>query len=43
MILRIPVAEHPDELWDKVISVNLDAQFIITRELEKTCGKQRWL
>ncbi|WP_114778479.1 SDR family oxidoreductase [Botryobacter ruber] len=32
MILRKPVAEHPDEWWDKVISVNLDAQFIITRE-----------
>ena len=35
MILRKPVAEHPDEWWDKVISVNLDAQFIITREFGK--------
>ncbi len=35
MILRKPVAEHPDEWWDKVISVNLDAQFIITREVGK--------
>lgn len=35
MILRKPVAEHPDEWWDKVISVNLDAQFILTREFGK--------
>jgi 2-deoxy-D-gluconate 3-dehydrogenase len=35
MILRKPVAEHPDEWWDKVISVNLDAQFLITREFGK--------
>lgn len=34
-ILRKPVAEHPDEFWDKVIEVNLSAQFIITRELGK--------
>src|SRR5687767_3857211 len=26
MILRKPVAEHPDEWWDKVIDVNLNAQ-----------------
>lgn len=32
MILRKPVAEHPDEWWDKVISVNQNAQFILTRE-----------
>jgi 2-deoxy-D-gluconate 3-dehydrogenase len=36
MILRKPVAEHPDDWWDKVISVNLDAQFILTREFGKT-------
>jgi 2-dehydro-3-deoxy-D-gluconate 5-dehydrogenase len=35
MILRKPVAEHPDEWWDKVLSVNLDAQFILTREFGK--------
>lgn len=35
MILRKPVAEHPDEWWDKVISVNLDAQFLLTREFGK--------
>jgi len=35
MILRNPAAEHSDELWDKVIAVNLDAQFILTREIGK--------
>jgi 2-deoxy-D-gluconate 3-dehydrogenase len=33
IILRKPVAEHPDEYWDKVLSVNLDAQFVLTREI----------
>ncbi len=32
-ILRMPAAEHPDEMWDKVIEVNLNAQFILTREI----------
>lgn len=32
-ILRAPAAEHPDEFWDKVIEVNLSAQFLITREI----------
>jgi 2-deoxy-D-gluconate 3-dehydrogenase len=35
MILRKPVAEHSDEWWDKVMSVNLDAQFILAREFGK--------
>jgi 2-dehydro-3-deoxy-D-gluconate 5-dehydrogenase len=35
MILRKPVAEHPDEWWDKVIAVNQTAQFILTREFGK--------
>ena len=35
MILRKPVAEHPDEWWDKVLAVNLDAQFLLTREFGK--------
>lgn len=35
MILRNPAAEHSDEYWDKVIAVNLDAQFILTREIGK--------
>ncbi len=35
MILRKPAAEHTDDLWDKVLSVNLDAQFILAREFGK--------
>lgn len=35
MILRAPAAEHSDEYWDKVIEVNLNSQFIITREFGK--------
>lgn len=34
-ILRAPAAEHPDEYWDKVININLNAQFLITREIGK--------
>ncbi|MBH55172.1 MAG: 2-deoxy-D-gluconate 3-dehydrogenase [Opitutaceae bacterium] len=34
-ILRKPAAEHPDEFWDEVIAVNLNAQFILTREFGK--------
>lgn len=32
-IKRAPAAEHSDEFWDEVINVNLNAQFIITREI----------
>ena len=43
-IMRKPAAEHPDEYWDKVIDINLNAQFILTREfgkdmLQKGSGK----
>ena len=31
-ILRKPAAEHPDAYWDKIIAINLDAQFIMARE-----------
>ncbi len=31
-ILRKPAAEHPDEYWDKVIEINLSAQFVLARE-----------
>lgn len=34
-IMRKPVAEHPDEYWDKIMEINLNAQFIITREIGK--------
>lgn len=32
-ILRDPAAQHSDEYWDKVIEVNLNAQFILSREI----------
>jgi len=35
-ILRAPAVEHPDEYWDKVIEVNLNAQFILTREFGRS-------
>lgn len=43
-ILRQPAAEHSDEYWDKVIDVNLNAQFLLTREfgrdmIERGSGK----
>lgn len=34
-IMRMPAAEHPDEYWDKVMSINLDAPFILAREIGK--------
>ncbi|HEV7780082.1 MAG TPA: SDR family NAD(P)-dependent oxidoreductase [Chitinophagaceae bacterium] len=39
-ILRKPVAEHPDEYWDRIMSINLDAQFILTREVGKRMTDQ---
>ncbi len=35
-ILRKPAAEHPDEYWDTIIETNLNAQFILSREVGKT-------
>jgi 2-deoxy-D-gluconate 3-dehydrogenase len=35
MILRQPAAQHSDEFWDKVLSINLDAAFILAREFGK--------
>ena len=34
-ILRAPAAEHSDEYWDRVVEVNLNAQFVLARELGK--------
>lgn len=34
-IMRKPAAEHPDEYWDTIININLNAQFILTREIGK--------
>lgn len=40
IIMRRPAAEHPDEYWDQVLSVNLDAQFILGREFGKQMIEQ---
>ena len=40
-IMRKPVAEHPDEYWDTIININLNAQFIITREIGKSMLAQK--
>ena len=39
-ILRKPISDHPDEYWDKVIDVNLTAQFILTREIGKEMAER---
>ncbi|HOY20387.1 MAG TPA: SDR family oxidoreductase [Haliscomenobacter sp.] len=43
-ILRKPAAEHPDEYWDEIMEINLNAPFILAREfgqemLERGYGK----
>lgn len=40
-ILRKPAAEHPDEYWDTIIDINLNSQFILTREIGKRMLEQR--
>ena len=32
-IKRTPAADHPDDMWDDVIETNLNAQFVLSREL----------
>ncbi|WFE29453.1 2-dehydro-3-deoxy-D-gluconate 5-dehydrogenase KduD [Solwaraspora sp. WMMD791] len=32
-IARAAAAEHPDEMWDHVIEVNLTSQFVLSREI----------
>jgi 2-deoxy-D-gluconate 3-dehydrogenase len=34
-IMRKPAAEHPDDYWDTVMALNLDAPFILAREFGK--------
>ena len=35
IIMRSPAADHSDEYWDKVMSINLDAQFILSKAIAK--------
>jgi 2-dehydro-3-deoxy-D-gluconate 5-dehydrogenase len=39
-IMRNPAVEHSDEYWDKVMAINLDSQFIISREVGKRMIEQ---
>lgn len=32
-ILRTPAADHPDEFWDRILEINLSAQFVLSREI----------
>ena len=41
-ILRKPAAEHPDEYWDKIIDINLNAQFIMSREFGRDMLARGW-
>jgi len=41
-IMREPAATHSDEYWDTIININLNAQFIITRELGKRMIDQKY-
>jgi len=34
-ILRAPALDHPDEYWDKIVEINQNAQFILSREFAK--------
>ena len=34
-ILRSPAAEHSDQYWDEVLEIDLNAQFILSREIGK--------
>jgi len=41
---RMPAAEHSDEIWDEVMEVNLNSQFVLSREfgmrmVERGAGK----
>ena len=39
-ILRAPALEHPDEYWDKIVEINQNAQFILSREFAKGMVKK---
>jgi 2-deoxy-D-gluconate 3-dehydrogenase len=43
-VIREPAESHPDEYWDRIIETNLNAQFVLSRELgvrmlERSRGK----
>jgi 2-deoxy-D-gluconate 3-dehydrogenase len=40
-IERQPAVDHGDDLWDRVLEVNLSAQFVLARELGRRMVEQR--
>jgi 2-dehydro-3-deoxy-D-gluconate 5-dehydrogenase len=40
MILRKPAAEHPDDYWDRIVEVNLNSQFVLSREFGREMVKR---
>lgn len=40
-VMRKPAVEYPDEYWDKVMEINLNAHFILTREIGKDMVARR--
>jgi 2-dehydro-3-deoxy-D-gluconate 5-dehydrogenase len=41
-IMREPAATHSDKFWDTIIDINLNAQFVITREIGKRMMEQKY-
>ncbi len=39
-VKRAPAVEYPDEYWDEIIEVNLNAQFVLAREFGKDMVKR---
>jgi 2-deoxy-D-gluconate 3-dehydrogenase len=39
-ILRKPAEEHPDEFWDRIIEIDLNAQFVLAREFGRDMLKR---
>ncbi|NLJ89434.1 MAG: 2-dehydro-3-deoxy-D-gluconate 5-dehydrogenase KduD [Clostridiales bacterium] len=40
-IRRAPLVEHPEEYWDAVLSLNLDATYFLSQEAAKVMVKQK--
>jgi 2-deoxy-D-gluconate 3-dehydrogenase len=40
-ILRKPAAEHPDEYWDRIIEIDLNAQWVLAREFGRDMVERR--
>src|SRR5690348_14623836 len=38
-ILRKPAVDHPDDYWDRILEVNLNSQFVLSREIGKEMVK----